>query len=873
MSERRYEAKERIVSKMTREGLVEEPLSSESSNRVKNGLSEARSMREGDISTDADLLRHPLDAAEGRKKLYMEEPNEDQPEAGSDKKHRQKQYRQAVRHGSAENAGLEDRSPEGGNRDERSHEDQRKTHKVRQRDQAERFRETEEAESGGRRKHLQGEVSTEDPGDEGSKEAEEKLTSDHSVRMEGMRDCSSALSASSFKSAADLRHDRNKKQVQKYAAGEKRRKLTHEDAPTETTSLSERKEEIISRQKRERYNQEQRRQKGRLSFDDDDPNGVMVHGSGMGIGKRVVGAAAGTAVSVAHAKVHETEDDNAGVEAAHTAERMTEESVRRASRSSLRQSPVKGSSTRMRDDEPSLYKLNFTKESASEVNAAKHEAEKKTTVRKFFQKQRYRRMYAAAKKEEKTVEQAYRASQSFVAKAAAVVKETFRRNSKVLGSLGILGLLFFLMTSAVTSCTAIIHGTGSSVISTTYASTDAEIRSVENAYKSMENALNAQINSISSRYPGYDEFRYQIDEISHNPYHLVSYFTVKYGEFTLSQVRTELEEIFHQQYEISTQSDQITETHTKMVRVGDSLGTVVTSGYCSCPICCGQWSGGPTASGVYPTSNHTIAVDANNPFVPIGTHVVMNGVEYVVEDTGAFARYGVQFDVYYDSHSAALNHGHRTWEAYLADSNGRNEVAVTTTETINRLSVTLSNHNLDAVLRSRLSSNEIKRYEIYNRTYGNRNYLFDLNTLPGLGAYESYTIPPEALSDERFARMIREAERYLGYPYVWGGSSPSTSFDCSGFVSWVVNNCGNGWSYGRLTAEGLRQVTAYVNPESARPGDLIFFQGTYDCGGGASHCGIYVGDGMMIHCGNPIQYTNINSTYWQTHFLQFGRLP
>ena len=410
------------------------------------------------------------------------------------------------------------------------------------------------------------------------------------------------------------------------------------------------------------------------------------------------------------------------------------------------------------------------------------------------------------------------------------------------------------------------------MISTTYASTDAEIHNVENAYKSMENTLNAQINSISSRYPDYDEFQYQIDEISHNPYHLISYFTVKYGEFTLSQVMAELEEIFHQQYQISTKSDQITVTHTKTVRVGESLGNVVTSGYCSCPICCGQWSGGPTASGVYPTSNHTIAVDANDPFVPIGAHVVMNGVEYVVEDTGAFARYGVQFDVYYDSHSAALNHGHRTWEAYLADSNGRNEIQITTTATINRLSVTLTNKNLDVVLRSRMTSDEIKRYDILNRTYGNRNYLFDLNTLPGYGSYNSYTIPPEALSDERFARMIREAEKYLGYPYVWGGSSPSTSFDCSGFVSWVVNNCGNGWSYGRLSAEGLRQVTTYVYPEDAMPGDLIFFEGTYDTMG-ASHCGIYVGNGMMIHCGNPIQYTSINSAYWQTHFYQFGRLP
>ena len=134
-----------------------------------------------------------------------------------------------------------------------------------------------------------------------------------------------------------------------------------------------------------------------------------------------------------------------------------------------------------------------------------------------------------------------------------------------------------------------------------------------------------------------------------------------------------------------------------------------------------------------------------------------------------------------------------------------------------------------------------------------------------------YDIPEEALSDEKFARMIAEAEKYLGMPYVWGGSSPSTSFDCSGFVCWVINNCGNGWNVGRTTANGLRGKCSYVSPANAQPGDLIFFEKTYNTVG-ASHVGIYVGNGMMIHCGDPISYTSINSTYWQNHFLGFGRI-
>ena len=166
-------------------------------------------------------------------------------------------------------------------------------------------------------------------------------------------------------------------------------------------------------------------------------------------------------------------------------------------------------------------------------------------------------------------------------------------------------------------------------------------------------------------------------------------------------------------------------------------------------------------------------------------------------------------------------------------------------------------------------------YAVYMSTLGNRPDLF-----PGSAyvdayyntEYEDYEISADALSDPQFAAMLEEAMKYLGYPYVWGGSSPSTSFDCSGFVSWVVNNCGVGWNIGRLSAEGLRQICTYVSTSDAKPGDLIFFEGTYDTTG-ASHVGIYFGDNLMIHCGDPIQISDISSSYWQQHFSSFGRLP
>ncbi|MBQ7370318.1 MAG: C40 family peptidase [Blautia sp.] len=884
MSEKEFKAKERTVQKMSRDGLLEENLRSGTSKRVSQRVRQDSDMRKGDISTDVGVFRHSKDMPADRRMLYAEQEADAQVRGDSSGKSQQIQKRKQARERDLTDRSRvqEEDSPEGGDFDAERSSKETGGRKALQRKRAGQIREETEDEGAGKRRLTKKVASEEDSGDEGAEE-NENLTSEHSSRMDSVRGHSSALSETSAKTAADFRHDRNKKQVQRYAADQKRKERLSEISKTETVELSDAKEEIASKQKWERLNQEQRKQKctsepgmkkpGRLSFDDEDAEGAMVRGSGAGFGRKIAAGAAGAAVLAAHAKVHEAEDENAGVEAAHTGERLAEESVRKAASMNLRQGKSKSGANRRKSDTAGLHKLNFGGEPIKAVNAAKQEAEKKTTIRKFFQKQRYRRMYAAAKKEEKTAQQIFKTSQNLVTKAAVVVQEAFRRNSKVLIGLGILGVFFLLISASVTSCTAVIHGTGSSVVSTTYASTDDEIHKVENAYEDMEKALNDQINCIGNRYPEYDNFRYQIDEISHNPYHLISYFTAKYGEFTYAQVKDELEQIFREQYGISTSGERgVTLTETKKVRVGDSLGQVVTSGYCNCSICCGQWSGGPTASGVYPTAQHTIAVDASNPFVPMGTHVIMNGVEYVVEDTGAFARYGVQFDVYYDNHATAQAHGHQTWDAYLADSNGSREIEVTTTQSVNRMSVTLTNHNLDTVLRNRMTADEEKRYDILNKTFGNRNYLFDLDKIPSYNVNGGYRIPPEALSDVKFANMIREAEKYLGYPYVWGGASPSTSFDCSGFVSWVINNCGNVWNYGRLTAEGLREVCAYVNASDARPGDLIFFQGTYNTSG-ASHVGIYVGNGMMLHCGNPIQYTSINTTYWQNHFYQFGRLP
>lgn len=705
--------------------------------------------------------------------------------------------------------------------------------------------------------------------------------------------------------ADGLRQDGTKNRSDLFGEEAAQRGSRLRETSSEFDGLDGFREEIRSKRKKERLNQEQRkaRDAARISFDDE---GGMVQGSGMGFSrhagsgsagngaaggrtaKNIAGAAAGTAVGAAgkaagmaatfgRAKLSEAaaEDDNAGTQSAIYAGSVTQSSARALASRGSRHTGRRGSASRRKGSGRGSARLLFTEEEDLKAAAgkAKTEKEKKAAVKNFFKKQRQRRMIAAARKEEKTIASVFRGQQTAVERAATIVRDAIVRSRSALIVIGAVIGVFLLISASLGSCGALVQGIGHSVISTTYPSTDEEIYAVENRYRELEAGLDSQIRRMQETHPTYDEFRFQIDEISHNPYHLISYFTAKYGQFTYEQVKDEIEEIFREQYSLTTSGEQgVTITETRTVHPGESLGDVTTSGYCSCEICCGPWAGGTTASGVYPMSSHTIAVDAYNPFVPIGTHVIMNGIEYVVEDTGAFDRFGVQFDVYYDDHQSALAHGHQVCEAVLAEGGGIEELELTTTRTVDRMSVVLTNHDLDTVLQNRLTVEERVRYGLYNVTFGNRDYLFDLNNLPRYGnASRDYTIPPDALSDERFARMIAEAERQLGTPYVWGGYDPG-GFDCSGFVCWVINHCGNGWNIGRTTAEGIRQYCAYVSPEDARPGDIIFFENTYSCAG-ASHVGIYVGDGMMIHCGEPVQYTSINTSYWQDHFMEFGRIP
>ncbi len=494
------------------------------------------------------------------------------------------------------------------------------------------------------------------------------------------------------------------------------------------------------------------------------------------------------------------------------------------------------------------------------------------------QRSRIRRNYAegyrlAQKAESGTVKGSAAPRPTLLNRIRNGIQSVPKKSKGGLAVLGALGIFAMIIVSALGAGGTMTSEAEGIVSATTYLAEDEEILAAEDRYLELERQLQNQIDDIEIDYPGYDEYVYQIDEIGHNPYYLISYLTVMFGEFRYSDVATPIQGLFEQQYTIRLEEETETVTETRTIRAGESLGNVVTSGYCPCELCCGK-SDGITASGKKATANHTIAVDMNNPFVPMGTHVIMNGTEYVVEDVGAFDRYGVQFDVFYDDHQTATAHGHQTWEARLADDNGE-EIEVTETREITRLLVKVTNRNLDVVIRGLLDDEEqLEEYLTYNSCYGNKEYLFGTENLPGEGGYAGikYEIPPEALKDKQFKAMITEAEKYLGMAYKWGGKKPSEGFDCSGFVSWVINHCGVGWDFGSRGAEALCGLCTYVSPSEARPGDLVFFERTYDVDG-VSHVGIYVGEHIMIHCGDPIQYTNLEYQYWKDHFLCFGRLP
>ena len=270
-----------------------------------------------------------------------------------------------------------------------------------------------------------------------------------------------------------------------------------------------------------------------------------------------------------------------------------------------------------------------------------HPEMQKKLIRKLIQKQRikreYQMAYRAGKIAKETKDTSIR-SVNLATKIARKAQEVFVRNVTTLISMGLLLILLLSVMTGFASCSAMFSNGISTVIASSYIADPDEIEKAELYYTQLEASLQQKINQMEARYPGKDEYRYNIGEIGHDPHTLISYLTARYGDFKFDEIKGELETIFSLQYGITVEEKSETRQETSTIQVGQSLGNVVTSGYCNCPICCGVWSGGPTASGAMPQANHTLAVDAANPFLPMGTKVVMNGIEYTVEDTGLATR-------------------------------------------------------------------------------------------------------------------------------------------------------------------------------------------------------------------------------------------
>ena len=491
------------------------------------------------------------------------------------------------------------------------------------------------------------------------------------------------------------------------------------------------------------------------------------------------------------AKAHQSvrnadQDHNSGVEAAHFTEGSAEGAARAGSRfqygRKLRQYK-KLERLEKKADKDAVDSI-FAERMKSDPQAGSN------FFSRWRQKQAIKKEYAAAKAGAAAAENTAAGTAKAAQGTASMTEKAFQfvqSHSHIIIGIAAVGLLVLVIAGSVSSCSVLINGGGNVVLGTSYTAEDEDLKGVETDYTKLEEKLRKQIDRIETDHPGYDEYRYNLAEIGHNPYELASLLTVEFENYTRSQVQARLQSIFEAQYELKLEEKVEIRTR-KETRVGYRYNPLTGTGH-----------------------TYTYQVTVQYEYKILNVTLLNRGVDYVARNSG-------------------------------------------------------------------LTDDQLQRYEVTLECRGNRDDLFAgiaFATPDGAGSsgeYQDYDIPGEALTDEKFRKMITEAEKYLGYPYVWGGSSPSTSFDCSGFVCWVINHCGNGWNVGRQTANGLMGKCDIIPKSEAKPGDLIFFQKTYNTSG-ASHVGIYVGNNRMIHCGNPISYTIIITQYWQSHFYAFGRLP
>ena len=636
-----------------------------------------------------------------------------------------------------------------------------------------------------------------------------------------------------------------------------------------------------------------------------------------GLGKTAVHKLQTENMYFVHRKIAETEKDNSAVEGAHKTEQRAEDIYH------YMKYHRKSKAQRKRDRLERLHKKQVTADMKleyekfiSENPHLKGNSPKKQLQRQL-QKQRIKREYAKARRvgaEAKTAKETFTKTANAATGIAKKLQEIATKNKTLIITVGIFALLLIMIMSALSSCGSMFTGTVTTTMASTYLSLPAEIDAADLSFTEKEMELQNKIDRIETDYPGYDEYDYNLGAIGHDPYTLISYLSAVHTEFTAAGIESEIQELFDAMYSLTTEEVEetrtrtVTKTGTRIVTNPD--GTTRTEEYeyeeeeeytvtilrvtlTVTPlesIVAGRMDSEQTEIfGAYTETKGGLQVFASpvdyywyyyissyygyrkNPNT--GAEELHRGVDIAVP-TGTFvyaAHDGTVTEATYDSYYGNYvvitdSKGYTTKYAHMDSLNVSAGQSVKRGDNIGKSGNTGSS-----------TGSHLHIECLYNGEYYNPLFYFEAGekTLygetPGSGSGGGGAIPPDSYNDETVQALMEEAAKYLGYPYVWGGSSPSTSFDCSGFVCWVFTNSGV-HNFPRTTAQGIYDQCTPVPAADAKAGDIIFFTGTYNSGGAVSHVGIYCGNGVMIHAGDPIKYSNINTSYWQSHFYAFGRL-
>ena len=599
-----------------------------------------------------------------------------------------------------------------------------------------------------------------------------------------------------------------------------------------------------------------------------------------------------------HGKVAEVEKENSAVEGAHKTEQTAEDVyhfVKRNHKSGLQRKKEKVAKLEKKQFKK---EVNFRYQKFLEENPDMQEKTLKKQMQKRLQKQRIKREYAKARRAgqaAKNTKEAAAKSASFVTKVAKKMQEIASRNVSLLVTIGIFALILIMIMTAISSCGAMFSDGMSTTLAGSYMSVPAEIDAADLAFSELEMELQKEINNIETDYLDYDEYRYNLDAIGHDPFVLISYLSAVHTEFTASEVQSEIESLFEEMYELTL--NPTTETRTRTVtdpETGEETEEEYTVTILEVTLTATDL--GVVVAGhmneeqkeIYALYNETHGL-TQQFYTPLNLYwysYVSSYYGYRINPVTGQEQFhrGVDIAVPTGTTVLAAMDGTVTTATYdasygnyvvIEDSNGyctkyahMDTLSVSAGQTVTHGTTIGTTGNTGSSTGSHLHIECL-----YNGEYYNPLFYFDVGegTLygesPGGGGSPGNVIPPDSYDDATVQALMEEAARYLGYPYVWGGSSPSTSFDCSGFVCWVFTNSGV-HNLPRTTAQGIYDQCTPVSAADAKAGDIIFFTGTYNSPGPVSHVGIYCGNGVMIHCGDPIKYAiygGIKTSFLQNH--------